>query len=307
MKSQVSHKPKWFKKGKVIISNANTCGINKDGADQFLIDVATGNRLLDRIDDELYEDCRFVATGIKHESRSVKEIDIEEVTNSRILVPNYHNHQSVDDLIALGDKLPGFTFKSLGQLEEESLIFLRQGHGSPSSDQRVGDVPYIKVSDLRAGRVNINPTNMIPLPLAEKYWRGSGSGLEKYDLLSPERASKNIGEFCVLLPGQEDVVLTKEIIVVRSLSPALFDQFYLLWALTLDAVREQWNRIILMQTNREDVGSRYKEIVIPVPPNLESANKISASFREYFESTYALRKALSDDIKGSIFSHHFFV
>ena len=301
------HKPKWFREDKVIISNAKTCGINKDGADQFLIDATTGDRMLDKIDDELYQDCKFVATGAKQESRSVKEVDLQSIVDSKIFVPSYHNHQSVDDLVALGENLPGFTFKSLGELEKQSLIYLRPGHGSPSSDQRVGDVPYIKVSDLRAGRVNINPTNLIPLPLAQKFWRGKDSGLQAYDLMCPERASKNIGEFCILLPGQENVVLTKEIIVIRTLRPTLFDQFYLLWALTLNAVREQWDRVILMQTNREDVGVRFKEIVIPVPPDLESAIIVSKAFRNYFESTYALRKALEDDIKSSKFSHNFFV
>lgn len=36
------------------------------------------------------------------------------------------------------------------------------GTGRPSKDQRTGSVPYIKVSDLRAGLVNINATNMVP-------------------------------------------------------------------------------------------------------------------------------------------------
>ncbi|UKA07766.1 hypothetical protein IHC92_17220 [Photobacterium damselae subsp. damselae] len=60
------------------------------------------------------------------------------------------------------------------------------GHGSPSSDQRLGTIPYIKVSDLRAGHVNINPTNMIPVDLAKKFWGGDDSGLKPYDLISPE-------------------------------------------------------------------------------------------------------------------------
>ncbi|HEX8212574.1 MAG TPA: hypothetical protein VF584_20520 [Longimicrobium sp.] len=41
-------------------------------------------------------------------------------------------------------------------------ITVRGGHGSPSAGRRVGDVPYIKVSDLRAGFVNINPANRVP-------------------------------------------------------------------------------------------------------------------------------------------------
>ena len=114
-------------------------------------------------------------------------------------------------------------------LKNKKLIKIFGGHGSPSQDQRVGDVAYIKVSDLRAGHVNINPTNMIPLSLAKKYWRGKSSGLQAFDLISPERASKNIGEYCVLMPGQERIVLAKEVICIRALQNTPFDQFYLMW------------------------------------------------------------------------------
>ena len=158
-----------------------------------------------------------------------------------------------------------FELISLGELIEQKKIKCFKGHGSPSSDQRVGDIPYIKVSDIRAGQININPTNKIPLELAKKFWKGDESGLKAYDLISPERASKNIGEFSVLMPNQERIVLTKEVIVLRSLVQEMeFDQFYLMWAMSLELVRKQWNRVILMQTNREDVGERYKEILIPI-------------------------------------------
>src|SRR5437868_1298444 len=83
-------------------------------------------------------------------------------------------------------------------------------------------------------------------------------GLKPWDLVTPNRASSNIGEFAILLPGEEQVVLTKEVFVFRILDETLLDAFYLLWALSLKAVRDQWRRIVLMQTNREDCGSRYR-------------------------------------------------
>ena len=41
--------------------------------------------------------------------------------------------------------------------------------------------------------------------------------------------------FSRIMPGQESSVLTREVIVVRT-NTGLFDQFYLLWALTLKEV-----------------------------------------------------------------------
>ena len=85
------------------------------------------------------------------------------------------------------------------------------------------------------------------------------------------------------MPGQEELVLTKEMIILRPSSKANFDSFYLVWAMTLGIVRDQWRRVIFMQTNREDVGSRYLEIRIPVPKSRETGQQASQAFRKYYK------------------------
>ena len=124
--------------------------------------------------------------------------------------------------------------------------------------------------------------------------------------MCPERTSKNIGDFCILLPGQERVVTTKEVIVLRPGESANFDPFYLLWALSLKVVRDQWRRIIFMQTNREDVGKRYLEILLPVPPSHERAEEISSPFRKYYQTLAKARSELSEYLAHDN-QHHFFV
>src|SRR5262249_36939314 len=160
-------------------------------------------------------------------------------------------------------------------------------------------------SDLRAGLVNINPTNRVPLKWAQEMWGSSNSGLIAYDLMSPERASKNIGDFCVLMPGQEQILVTKEVIILRASKDAAFDHFYLLWAMTLKIVRDQWNRIVFMQTNREDVGKRYLEIEIPLPPSRERADEASKVFRKYFTTLARARASMREYLRHG--AHHFFV
>jgi hypothetical protein len=265
------NKPSWFQEGKVIVSNASTCGINKDGLEQYHVDPLSGKRL-DTIDDKLAKDVDSIRNGQK--TPTTTSIDLKEVYKSKVFVPQYFNNTSINQIKSSFKNKSDFKLKTLGELDEQGLVSILGGHGSPSSDQRIGNVPYIKVSDLRAGQVNINPSNLIPLELAKSYWPNGKSNLQKYDLVSPERASKNIGEFCVLMPGQENVVFTKEVIILRGLVPHI-DQFYLMWAMSLNTVREQWNRIILMQTNREDVGERYNEILIPITEKKKISEEVS--------------------------------
>lgn len=93
----------------------------------------------------------------------------------------------------------------------------------------------------------------------------------------------------MLLPGQERAVFTKETLIMNVMSETLFDNFYLGWALDLDAVRKQWSRVVFMQTNREDLGNRYREIRIPVPDTGEHGELVSSHYRKYYRSIAQLR------------------
>jgi type I restriction enzyme M protein len=297
------HTPSWFTDEQVLIVNAKTCGINKDGKEQYLVNPSTGTRSNSEIDDSLADCCdSIVNRDFSREETFYHSLD--DMIKKDVFVPKFYDHKTLVGIETLVGSDDNFTLKTLGSLVKEQSILIFGGHGSPSSDQRLGIVPYIKVSDLRAGHININPTNMVPLDLAKKFWRGNSSGLMPYDLISPERASKNIGEFCVLMPGQEQAVFTKEVIVVRAIDSELFDQFYLLWALSLDVVRAQWERIVFMQTNREDVGKRMLEIVIPVPNDIKAAQVYSKAFKEYYMSLETSRTKFIGELKSSEFDHH---
>lgn len=221
---------------------------------------------------------------------SQTHLTLADFKASGIAVPNYYDPRTVADYETdLAETWPELRSVSLGELVDSDRLTIHGGHGSPSADMRTGTVPYIKVSDLRAGQVNINPTNRVTDVVARKFWHGPDSGLAPYDLITPARTSKNIGDFAVLMPGQERVVLTKEMLVMRPGHEAKFDVFYLLWAMSLKIVRQQWQRIVFMQTNREDTGSRYREIQIPLAQSRDACDKIAEPFRRYYEGTAQLR------------------
>ena len=309
------HKPSWFSDDTIMVSTAPTCGLSKGGRPLPLVNKATGARIqvkdpetgemVDAVNDQLLEDVLALKAGKSTTTlRLLKRTDV----SLRAAVPVYYDRRFDNNFAAemKTKRFSSFTSATLGDLAKKGIIQIRGGHGSPSAEQRIGDVPYIKVSDLRAGLVNINPTNRVPLKIAQKYWRGGQSGLKAFDIVCPERTSKNIGDFCVLMPDQERVLLTKEIIVIRPGSKANFDSFYLIWALTLKIVRDQWKRVVFMQTNREDVGKRYLEISSPVPKNADVGKNASESFRDYYKAISSARSNLSKYLDADS-EHHFFV
>ena len=306
-------KPHWYRPGQVMVSTAPTCGISKGGGalakyDEhgrkiMEADPDTGEDTLS-VDDQLLNDMEALRDG--RTTDTLRFFDAGDLS-LRHAVPAYYDrryHEAFADALAMPE-FDGFTSATLGELVEDDRVTLQNGHGSAPKDLRTGEVPYIKVSDLRAGLVNINPTNYVPLTFAQGMWGGPTSGLEPFDIISPERASRNIGDFCVLMPGQEQIMLTKEVIILRPGPEAYFDSFYLLWAMTLKIVRDQWNRVVFMQTNREDVGNRYFEVEIPIAPSAPRAAEVSEPFRRYFKTLSDERDKLTEYLQDG--AHHYLV
>ena len=299
------HKPAWFTEGQVFVSYAPTVSINKDDEDLYVVDAATGERT-NVIDNKLLDDVRSLESGEITETG--RWIESEDLTDRLMAVPAYFDARPTIDFEAMMSRpeMKDFNALTIEELVKKGWVTARGGHGSPSADLRRGKVPYIKVSDIRAGQININPTNRVSDVVARRFWKDSESGLKQWDLITPIRTSKNIGEFAVLMPGQEHVVLTKEVLILRATDEAPFDNFYLLWALTLKAVRRQWERVVFMQTNREDVGTRYREIVLPIPPSEDVASYRSEPFRSYYEGMEALRERLVTYLESDD-KHHLFI
>lgn len=271
----------------VTFLNPQTCGIYKNGSDRFIVNSAGERTKI--IDNEL------LRLAIKYQNGQNDEmftVPLADTYKADVLVPQYYDYslQRPFDELKLTHK---FEQISIEELINKGIITVSGGHGSPSNDMRNGNIPYVKVSDIRNMRINVNPTNLVSIELAKRFWKTDNgkSNLCAWDLISPSRASSNIGEFAILLPGEEQIVLTKEVFVIRVHENDLgYSPFYLLWALSLTETRKQWQRVTLMQTNREDVGQRYKEILIPQPISKEWAETVSAPFRNYFTSIATAKK-----------------
>ena len=276
----------------VVFLNPMTCGIYKDGGARYKIDHATGERT-DEIDNELGDHVDQYLAGTM--PPGVARAKLADTLSSRVLVPRYYDMRWEDQIRAMlaKEKIEPVT---IGELIDQQVITVRGGHGSPSNDKRTGNIPYVKVSDIRSLRVNVNPTNLVTRAVAEKFWRKKKtSGLQAWDLITPNRASSNIGEFAILLPGEEQVFIIR---VVEGGDEG-YDPFYLLWCLCLKVVRRQWQRVTLMQTNREDCGNRYREIVLPKPKSKAWADEMAAPFRDYFTTLATARTKLLDELTKS--------
>jgi type I restriction enzyme M protein len=244
------------------------------------------------LDDEMKEAAELLrGEPPEAESRLYFRVPQQEAVGKEVLVPSFYwRKPCLDRLRAFADA-EGCDLVRVGDLMEAGQLEVHTGHGSPPTKYRAkGPVPYVKVSDIKNWRLNENPSNFVPTEIAEKYRRGKW--LQPYDLVTPTRASKNIGLFAMVMPWQTNVILTREIEVWRLTDEAEpINPFLLLTLVSLKVVHDQFDFLVLMQTNREDLSQRYRELLLPIPRDEAKREAWTKPLQDYFEARVQARES----------------
>lgn len=294
------------KKGHQIIGSfCETFGEDKHGRTRFTF--VDGQQT--EIKDNEMEDASILLkankTKPKDESKLFFRFSQAEAIKRGVLVASYWWRKPYMNALETFANDNNCELVSIGDLIETGELAVGDGHGSPNSHYiGQGPIPYVKVIEIKNWRVNENPKYGIPEEIATKFRRNKV--LQPFDLVTPTRASKNIGLFGVLMPWQTKVILTREIGVWRvNPKSKRIDPWLLLALMSLKVVHEQFRFLILMQMNREDLGQRYKEVLVPIPNDKKTREKWSGPIREYFEALAKARAsydALTDQLDPSSFS-----
>lgn len=275
---------------RIVMSHPRTLGQDRKG--NPLLKLQEGTRG-GELDDEVSDAVKQVAGGSRSsETRLCFRVPQEEARKRGVLVPRFWWRRDTEEALKRWSRKHPSVILTLGDLADRGILEAFEGHGSPPGNARAtGDIPYVKVTDLKNWRINENPTNFIHRSLAARL-RKRGRELRYGDLVSPARASSNIGQFSLVLPWQTNVILTREVLVLRVLdNEEGITPFLLLALMSLKVVQEQYQTLTLMQTNREHLGDGWREVRIPFPKSPEERARVEAPVRDYFEAIVKARES----------------
>ncbi len=217
--------------------------------------------------------------------------------NPDILVPRYYRAVQNPPDMPMG-RVP----VSLKQLLEEKVIDAWNGHGSPPSHEKgMGDIPYIRVSDIVNWEMYRNPVTGIPENVyLEKL--GKKRTPKEGDIIFVRRGSYRIGTVAMASPRDERVLLTTELLTLRVINMANkygLTPFYLLGLLSSQLVQDQIDDYVFVDTTLPTIYERWKNLVLPVHTDPKEIAHVSKQVEQVIRHKWAAQNqtdALRDQI-----------
>lgn len=188
----------------------------------------------------------------------VKSADVKD----GVYVPRYYWRKM------LADAPGGTTPISVQRLLNEGVVREFHGHGSPPAKYKgMGEIPYIRVADIVNWEMYRNPTTGLPRHVYETVKGKTGLTLEPRDVIFVRRGSYRIGTVAMASPHDKEVLLTRELVVLRVAEPENaygVDAYYLLYLLSHQYTQEQIKQKVFIDTTLPDIAGRWKELLLPV-------------------------------------------
>ncbi len=295
-------------------NNAKTCLLilqkGRPQQDDIVMAVAEqmghdhGGRALFRFDpetqkptDEIWDDLKIIREELRDpyapENEYTFVVRAQDIKDD-VYVPRYYWPCALDEI----EHASGVTPLPIQRLLDEGIIKAWSGHGSPPSEYKgQGEIPYIRVSDIVNWELYRNPASGVPRHIYEKVKGKNGVSLEPRDVVFVRRGSYRIGTVAMASQYDEEVLLTREFVVLRVVKPNNeygIDPYYLLYLLSTRYTQQQIDQKVFIDTTLPNIADRWQELMLPVQTEPEERARIARRIREAMDAKWSALDALAE-------------
>lgn len=276
----------------IVMAVAEQIGHDHNGQPMFRYDPDTH-----KFSDEVWDDTVIIREELKDpgnpNNKNTFIVKASEIKND-VYVPRYYWNQRIEGLRQEAES-QGLQFVQVKTLLDDGILSDYSGHGSPASMYKgKGTIPYVRVADIVNWAIYKNPTALVP----ENVYRtikGNGVDLQEEDVLFVRRGSYRIGSVAMVSPYDKDVLLTREIQVLRVLNPENkydIDAYYLLYLLSHEITQKQLPDKVMIDTTLPNIGRRWEDLYLPVSKDPEVRKAISNNVRNVIQNRWDSQKGI---------------
>jgi len=181
-------------------------------------------------------------------------------------------------------------------LVEQGLISIKRGNEIGSRYYGMGDIPFVRTSDIVNWEIKIDPVKSIPEEVYEKYRRRQD--IRENDILLVADGTFLIGRTAIVTSFDRKLVIQSHIRRMRCLKPEKLHPYLLLYLLNTEIVQRQIEEKTFVQATISTIGERLYEIVLPVPTDKEIITKIMNDIPEIIKMKVEARRKMENLIRN---------
>jgi len=279
---------------KVVLAVAEEMGHNHQGRPLYRYDST-----LHTFTQEIWDDTRIIRdelpTPEAATNRFVFTVNFKDIVNDNF-VPRYYWTKRIQGLEEEA-KRRNLEFVPIGQLVDENIIKVYRGHGAPPSGFKGrGEVPYVRASDVVGWELFKNPNTTIPKEVYESV-KGKGVDLKEKDIVFVKEGSYRIGSVAMVSKFDTGILLNHHSIVFRVMNEDNeygVDAFYLLYLFSHELTQRQLFNKVMIDTTLPNIGSRWRELRLPIAINPDERDRIRLKIKAAFEKKWGAVQEISD-------------
>lgn len=275
---------------------AEKAGHDKNGKTIYKMD-DRGNYILDKdgnpiVDDDLPTIAErfkeFVNNGNRlrnysHLGFSFRFSDVK----SYILIPEYYNPDIEKEFKSL-EATGNYELISTQSLLDQKIISIKRGHEVGSRLYGLGDIPFVRTTDIVNWEIKIDPVKCVPEEVYDKYKKKQD--VKPNDILFVNDGTFLIGRSAMVTDLDTKIIIQSHIRKIRILDPQKLDPYLLFYLLNTRIVKKQVDAKTFIQATISTLGNRLNEIILPIPRDETIREKLSNQTREIILSKMELRK-----------------
>lgn len=251
-----------------------------------------------RLKSEIWDDIEHIIAEVKRgiHQKYTFQIPAAILKETNIYVPRYYWQEKDKEIEEIAEK-ENLDLVPLIKLLDEGVINYFDGHGSPPAEYKgKGSIPYIRVKDIVNWEIYKDPTSLITEEIYEDIKNGRKDIIAE-DILYVRRGSYRIGSVAIVSPFDEKVLLTREIVVLRVVSPENdydITPYYLLYLLSHYITRMQTFNKVLIETTLPNIADRWQELKLPISRSPEVRKRISNRVKQIIHQKWGAIRSIHE-------------
>lgn len=277
-------------------------GHDKDGKTLYKLH-KDGSKILDNkdipiINDELVDlhdklvNCEDFSYS---KEQKVFKINFSQIKNN-IFIPTYYT--GVEKPLKKLENNQNILLYSVKDLVMKNIIFTSKSGYLPRGDEigsnvyGLGDIPFIRTSDINNWEVNLDSHKKTSKEVFELY--RNRQNIETGDIILVKDGGPNlIGNTAYITELDTEIIIQSHIFQIKVLpNQEHIDSFLVLYLLNLDIVQKQIQAITFVQGTIATIGNRLMEVLLPLPKDMNKRVEISNVIRDIIKEKVEIRKKM---------------